>query len=352
MLPRTLIFSLVGLSACGCSPDAEQSADLTVEPVECRTEMEGCEGCGAVGCPCFSDGSCADEASCSEGGTCVRIEHDMVYVPAGPFWMGCREGVDTDEITGPCREQELPYRRVTLDAFWIDRTEVRKGDYRQCMDAGVCTKPYMWDREHWEGLPQDGHRIPGTDDFPAASLSWTQAKTYCEWAGKQLPTEAQWEKAARGTDGRKYPWGNEDPSCAHSNHGTSYYECAHTKEYYRLTPVGMFPAGMSPYGTLDASGNVKEWTVDAFDWGTGYHALPDENPLGTSSGNSRAFRGGGYQSPVMAAGGYVTRTSIRGRGSESWSALTTEYGVRCAADTPVAEAGGRASLTGNSSGRR
>src|SRR5690606_21548156 len=132
--------------------------------------------------------------------TCIQIEQDMVYVPAGPFWMGCREGVDTDEITGPCPEDELPYREVTLDGFWIDRTEVRKGDYRLCMDAGVCSEPNACGQEHWEGSPQDGHRLAGPDDFPVASLSWIQAKTYCEWAGKRLPTEAEWEKTARGTD--------------------------------------------------------------------------------------------------------------------------------------------------------
>lgn len=197
------------------------------------------------------------------------------------------------------------------------------------------------------GPPQDGQPVPGSDDFPAAGLSWTQSKTYCEWAGKRLPTEAEWEKSARGTDGRKYPWGNDEPRCEYGNYGTNYNECEYNEEFYTLTPVAMFPAGASPYGALDMVGNVEEWTADGFDPGVGYHDLPTENPTGIDSENGRAFRGGGFQSSVLAHGGYVLRTSIRGAGRLSWSLLTPEYGVRCAADSPVAGTVGRRVLTGN-----
>jgi formylglycine-generating enzyme required for sulfatase activity len=330
----------------GCFCLISCSAPPPAPGVECHQTIEGCDDCGGVGCPCFDDDSC-DQGTCSEAGTCVRAQHDMVFVPAGPFWMGCREGFDADEVTGPCPDDELPYRQVTLNAYWIDRTEVRKADYRRCIEAGVCSEPSKWDLEHWQGTPVDGQVVAGPDDFPAASLSWTQAKTFCEWTGKRLPTEAEWEKAARGTDGRKYPWGNDEPRCGHGNFGTDYDACDYNQQYYWLTPVGMLPGGMSPYGALDMAGNVKEWTADGFDEGVGYHDLPTENPTGVESEIGRAFRGGGYQSPALALGGYVLRTSIRGAGRLTWTNLTLEYGVRCAADSPVAGAVGHAPVMDN-----
>lgn len=255
----------------------------------------------------------------------------MVYVPAGTFSMGCSEGFDTDEVTGPCPADELPHRQVTLDAYWIDRLEVGKGEYAACMDAGVCTTPNSWDSEDYEGAPGKGRSVPGSVDFPVGSVSWSQAHAYCRWVGKRLPTEAEWEKAARGIDGRKYPWGNDAPTCEHANYGTG--ACPHDAEGDRwLTVRGRFPAGTSPFGALDMAGNVKEWTNDGMENGIGYAGLPAVNPTGIESEHGRAFRGGGYQSAILARGGYVLRTSLRGRGLISWTALTLDFGFRCVAD--------------------
>jgi formylglycine-generating enzyme required for sulfatase activity len=313
--------------ACWGCASPPPSPDLV-----CSTVIEGCE-CGAVGCPCADDGACA-EGTCNEhSGTCVQIVDEMVYVPQGPFWMGCREGQDTDkEITGLCPAEELPYRQVTLDAYWIDQFEVSKGDYRACMEAGVCAEPFLWDAEDYEGPIGEGMWVPGSDTFPVGSVSWSDAASFCTWVGKRLPTEAEWEKAARGTDGRKYPWGNDMPTCDLANYATINVEdCPEQQEEYPiLSPVGFFPAGVSVYGALDMTGNVKEWTNDGMQDGVGYENLPAENPTGVEADNLRVFRGGGYQSAPLANGGYILRTSRRGRGQISWTVLTLDYGIRCA----------------------
>jgi formylglycine-generating enzyme required for sulfatase activity len=282
--------------------------------------------------PCGDDGTCAEGICNENSGTCVQIVDEMVYVPEGPFWMGCREGQDTDEITGPCPVEELPYRQVTLDAYWIDQYEVSKGAYRTCMDAGVCTQPSEWDLEDYDGPLWEGMWVPGPDTFPAASVSWSDASAYCTWVGKRLPTEAEWEKAARGTDGRTYPWGNDMPTCDRANYATDVGVCSESEEYPLLSPAGFFPAGVSVYGALDMAGNVKEWTNDGMQDDVGYEGLPAENPTGVEAENLRVFRGGGYQSASLAAGGYVLRASRRGRGQISWTDLTLDYGIRCAKD--------------------
>ena len=315
-----LALGLTGAWACGSDAPT---------PLVCSTVVEGCT-CASIGCPCSTEGMC-NEGTCNEASnTCVLVEEGMVFVPAGPFWMGCREYHDTGKGTGPCPEEELPYRQVTLDAYWIDELEVSKGEYRACMDAGACTTPYLWDREHYEGPWNEGTFVPGPDSYPAASISWTQARDYCEWVGKRLPTEAEWEKAARGVSWRRYAWGNEAPTCELANFSNS--GCDHDQDYKPLKPVGFFPAGASPYGALDMTGNVKEWTNDGIEDGVGYGDLPSENPTGIESENGRVFRGGGYQSAELAQGGYILRTARRGHGLISWTALTLDYGIRCAKD--------------------
>ena len=182
---------------------------------------------------------------------------DMVPVPAGEFTRG-DDGGEPDE---------RPRRRITLAAFALDRTEVTVGAYKQCMAAGSCEK-----RE----LPASARDAT----LPVTGVSWHDAARYCAFAGKRLPTEAEWEKAARGPDGRRYPWGDAF-SCARGNFGTYGGDgrCAEEGASGAPRAVGSFPNGASPYGALDLAGNVWEWVADRYDAGY-YRRAPARDPLG------------------------------------------------------------------------
>ncbi len=191
----------------------------------------------------------------------------MTYIPAGWFYMGCAPA----DIQ--CRDDEKPYHRVYLSAYYIDTNNVTVSDYAGCVSAGACTKPAAGDCCNFG--------IHGMDNYPANCVSWDQANRYCKWAKKRLPTEAEWEKAARGTQGRIYPWGNEwDPDKACFNKG---FTC----------PAGSYPAGAGPYGVMDMAGNVYNWVHDfyAADY---YSGSPQQNPKGPGQGAYRVLRGGSY----------------------------------------------------------
>jgi serine/threonine protein kinase/formylglycine-generating enzyme required for sulfatase activity len=186
----------------------------------------------------------------------------MVYVPAGEFTMGSDEHSD-----------EQPVHTVYLDAFYIDKTEVTNAQYRECVEAGACDTPSK--TTNYDDADYAQH--------PVVYVSWDDADAYCRWAGKRLPTEAEWEKAARGTDGRTYPWG-EGIDCDHAQ----YSECGG-----RTVSVGSKPKGASPYGALDMAGNVWEWVSDWY--GEDYYSQsPARNPPGPDSGKLRVLRGGSW----------------------------------------------------------
>ena len=182
---------------------------------------------------------------------------DMVLVPAGEFARG-DDGGEPDE---------RPRRRLTLAGFALDRTEVTVGAYKQCMAAGACEKRDLPASEKDAALPVTG-------------VSWNDAARYCAFAGKRLPTEAEWEKAARGPDGRRYPWGDAF-SCARGNFGTYGGDgrCAEEGAPGAPRAVGSFPDGASPYGALDLAGNVWEWVADRYDPGY-YRRAPAHDPIG------------------------------------------------------------------------
>jgi formylglycine-generating enzyme required for sulfatase activity len=192
----------------------------------------------------------------------------MVYVPAGTFTMGSRSNY------------KEPAHEVYLDAFWIDQAEVTNARYRLCVDEGVCLPPSYSNsatRDKYYGNPE-------FDDYPVMGVTWFGAQTYCEWANKRLPTEAEWEKAARGTDERLYPWG-DNIDCSRLN----CCQCVGD-----TTRVGSYPSGASPYGCLDMAGNVREWVADWLDRDY-YGRSPRENPQGPDSGTYRVVRGGSWR---------------------------------------------------------
>ena len=189
---------------------------------------------------------------------------EMVAVPAGEFTMGSN---DPEIFMTPSR----PQRQVTLDGYWIDKNLVTVAQYRKFCKA---TGRKMPDPPEW------GWK----DDHPVVNVTWYDAKVYCDWAGASLPTEAQWEKAARGTDGRAFPWGNQwDATKANSLES----------RLQATTPVGSYPEGASPYGALDMAGNVWEWCADYY--GKDYYkSAPARNPTGPRSGEGRVQRGGSW----------------------------------------------------------
>lgn len=195
----------------------------------------------------------------------------MVLVPAGDFIMGSE--LDQAEA------DERPVHTVYLDDYFIDVTEVTTAAYTECVNAGICSAPQSGGDYHWGRSEMQQHGING--------VTWHQANAYCQWLDKQLPTEAQWEKAARGTDARIYPWGDEEANCSYAIMADSEWGCG-TRESF---PVGSRPTGASPYGVQDMSGNLWEWVYDIHteDY---YAQSPASNPTGPEFGEQRVFRGG------------------------------------------------------------
>lgn len=227
----------------------------------------------------------------------------MVLIPAGEFWMGSMDGVGNPH--------EHPRHRVYLDTFYIDSFEVTVARYAKFLGSVNRSAPHNWKQVN----------IPERGNMPVVGVDWHDADAYCYWAAKRLPTEAEWEKAARGTDERTYPWGNEAPTIRIANFG---HRPVDTNVYDKiLVPVDSYETGKSPYGLYHMAGNVKEWVADWFDVSY-YGNSPERNPKGPSSGPGRVFRGGSWHSKGDM------RSAVREWASPS--VQDTDLGFRCVQD--------------------
>ena len=277
-----------GVAADLLQGDSQPAADL---PVTCKA--------GEVQCA-------SDETNAF--GVCLSAAM-MVKVPAGEFTMGqTEEGMDYS-----------PARQVTLKEFLIDKTEVTVAQYKACVDCGACPIP-LREGSHTGREPYYGN--PEFENFPVIFISWLDAKAYCEAIGKRLPTEAQWEKAARGASANKYPWGAAKPTINNANY--LYEELTMFERRNDTVAVTDFEAGKSPFEALNMAGNVREWVEDSYD-AAYYAGGPAADPPGPAATLLKVTRGGGFMTPPEQITTYF-------RTFETESSAFSTVGFRCAKD--------------------
>lgn len=224
----------------------------------------------------------------------------LVYIPAGEFMMG---NLKWGQVV----------HNIFLNAYWIDQTEITNVMYSKCVEANVCDPP---GKKRSQSRPSY-FDSPEFANYPVVYVSWDDAMAYCSWMGRTLPTEAQWEKAARGQDERTYPWG-ENINCNKANYDSS---CVGD-----TTEVGSYLSDKSPYGVYDLAGNVTEWVSDWYDE-VYYSNSPSENPLGPENGQKKVERGGSWSSSIYAASSYF-RFGTDPNDKENY------LGFRCALSQP------------------
>jgi len=246
----------------------------------------------------------------------IEVPEGMVHVPRGAFRVGCDEEVD-----GACAATERPSRQVWVSGFFLDRTEVTVAAFTACVAAGSCSPPVS------AGECNYGEADRG--QFPINCVTWDQAVQYCAFAGGRLPTEAEWEKAARGTDGRTFPWGADLPDAGgtfRANWGEGLARHLWMRDQWEYDgPVGFFPEGAGPYGALDQAGNVSEWVADGYR--EGYAPDDTRDPEVGPTAEGRVVRGGSFREYARRL-----RTFVR-----DWHEPTFWYshvGFRCARDAP------------------
>jgi formylglycine-generating enzyme required for sulfatase activity len=229
----------------------------------------------------------------------------MVYIPPGEFIMGS----SLEDLKNQASQDEYPQRRVTLGGYYIDVHEVTNAQYKVFVDSMGIEPPFLW---------QDGNYPVGRDGYPVVDISWYEAAEYARFVGKRLPTEAEWEKAARGTDGRRYPWGDKFDR--------------HLVHLETLSPVMSTPGNASPYGVYDMAGNVAEWVED---WYAPYpreegDVIPKEITTRRQSYSKekyKVYRGGGFNT----FGKYLRCANReREKPDKKWRFI----GFRCVMDPP------------------
>lgn len=245
----------------------------------------------------------------------TEVLKGMVLIPATEYMMGCDPEHNNNYN---CPGDELPQHKVRLSAYAIDVYEVTNAQYAACVAAGGCVAPIVSASK----TRDDYYQNPEYANFPMINVKWEQAQAYCTWAGKRLPTEAEWELAARGTIPKAYPWGDEAPDCSKANiyHNPTMSVCVGD-----TVAVGSYPEGASEFGVMDMTGNVWEWVADSYieDF---YSFSPTENPLAEEANQLRTVRGGGWASNWLAA-----RVSSRAYDLSFYSG--SDLGFRCATDS-------------------
>jgi len=261
------------------------------------------------------------------GSTITSDQDNMIllYVPDGEFTMGSK----TEDALAECQKfrsecqldwfkNEEPPHTVSLDAFWIDQTEVTNKMYAVCVDAGVCRQPT--DTSSFTHSSYYGNAE--YDNYPVIYVDWNMAKTYCEWVDRRLPTEAEWEKAARGENDFVYPWGNEfdgtKENFCDKNCSSDWADKSSDDGFVETSPVGNYQNGASPYGALDIAGNVWEWVNDWYDAYPG--STVDNSEYGTKY---RVLRGGSWYNVINGI-----RSAIRYRNNPTYTNYSV--GFRCA----------------------
>lgn len=340
----SLIFALLLLPGsillAACSQPAATPATPTLEVINAATNQPTAE-------PTLELVPTPEPTALSSGDTCVSDIDGMeqIYIGAGDFIMGADdyEAKQSDANVNGVAAPEVPVHTVYVDAFWIDKYEVTNHQYSLCVADGMCTEPKLLNS--FLGIPYYGN--PEYDDYPVNYVDYYSARNYCTWAERRLPTEREWEKAARGIDARKYPWGNDpvtddkanfcDSNCPKRHANPSYDD-----GYVETAPVGSYPAGASPYGVLDMAGNVWEW-VDSVPMNYPYdpedgREVEDprtascyldsncpENTTHFGDGPQRVWRGG-----TWANGLWWLRATVRYHSVPSY--YHNSLGFRCAAN--------------------
>jgi sulfatase modifying factor 1 len=225
----------------------------------------------------------------------------MILIPAGSFVMGSANG----------QPDEAPPHQVSLDAYFIDKFEVSNADYRQCVSEGGCSQTGLPDAFTHPGYRDD----PTFNNHPVIGVTWDQAAAYCRWAGKRLPTEAEWEYAAKGPENLTWPFGNTFKA---------NLSAAGSPD---VQPVDSFPGGASPFGVFNLAGNVNEWVQDVYS-ANFYANSPVTNPVNTGGSGERVFRGGSFANPD---GAFYTTSR---RYSQNRSFSDVDIGFRCVSDVP------------------
>ena len=294
--PVWIVGVLLALLAGACAP-AATPAPTPTQPAPASTAPPSPELPTALPSPTLVPVNLAGPGAGSEMAWTDGSVLD--FVPAGEFTMG-------SDLP------DAPQRTVSLDDYWIYKTEVTNSMYAFCISVGACAPPA-------QEVGATLYDNPVYANYPIVGVSWDMASNYCAWIGGRLPSEAQWEKAARGSQGSQYPWGNSEASCDVGN----FAGCVGA-----LTDVTKYPDGASQYGVLDMAGNVFEWVNDFYaeDY---YNSAPAENPTGPDSGEFRVVRGSGYETDIDQASSAIRRPAGTGYHSR-------DLGFRCVVQEPAA----------------